>query len=130
MLKLLREHFFLPFCSDRSTIQNIILRYCLEEELNVVMNEKSHIFSDTAVFQAKSVKSDWHGDYARRGLYNVFAMHARFNHEAFSSLLGPSATYVTILRDPADAFESIYSYYNFRKQGPFKDHTFEQFVKE
>ncbi len=46
------------------------------------MNEESHLFSATAVFSIQSVQAEWHDDYARLGLYDVFAMHARFNYEA------------------------------------------------
>ena len=38
------------------------------------------------------------------------ALHTRWNHKQFVDLLGPNAIYFTILRDPSDAFESLYEY--------------------
>ena len=37
-------------------------------------------------------------------------LHTRWNQKEFSKILGPGSKYVTILRDPSDAFESLYNY--------------------
>ena len=37
-------------------------------------------------------------------------LHTRWNQKEFSKILGPGTKYVTILRDPTDAFESLYNY--------------------
>ena len=47
-------------------------------------------------------------------LYNIAACHTIWDQPEFEKLLGPEATYFTILRDPSDAFESLYSYMNFQ----------------
>ena len=42
--------------------------------------------------------------------YDLVALHTRWNQNAFKDLLGPEAVYFTILRDPSDTFESLFSY--------------------
>nr|XP_039270389.1 galactose-3-O-sulfotransferase 3-like isoform X1 [Styela clava] len=42
---------------------------------------------------------------------NVVAGHLRFNATAFKKLMPPGTKYITILRNPADAFYSAFNYY-------------------
>ena len=56
-------------------------------------------------------KVPWHG----RVDYDVSLLHSVWNASAFRSLLGPEAVFFTVLRDPVDAFESLFVYSNMRR---------------
>ncbi len=60
-------------------MQNVLLRYCLEEDLIAVVRAREHYFDITTPFRSAMVDAEWHEDFAREGIYDVFAMHARFN---------------------------------------------------
>jgi hypothetical protein len=42
--------------------------------------------------------------------YNIFALHTIWDRQEVAATLQPGATFVTILRDPVDLFESLWSY--------------------
>lgn len=42
--------------------------------------------------------------------YDIFAVHTVWNSQEVRALLGPAATFVSIVRDPVDLFESLYTY--------------------
>lgn len=42
--------------------------------------------------------------------YDIFCLHTIWNYEEVEKSLGPGAAYVTIMRDPVDLFESLWSY--------------------
>merc|ERR1719334_2879587 len=48
--------------------------------------------------------------------YNAFALHSMWNKQEVSRLLGDDAVYFTILRNPVDAFESLYNYFHFEEK--------------
>ncbi|XP_013787292.2 galactose-3-O-sulfotransferase 4-like isoform X2 [Limulus polyphemus] len=43
--------------------------------------------------------------------YNIIAHHTRFNYSELKRVVPEDAIFITILRDPAELFESLYSYY-------------------
>ena len=42
--------------------------------------------------------------------YHVFCLHTIWNRAEVAASLGPGATYLTILREPVELFESLWSY--------------------
>ena len=48
--------------------------------------------------------------------YQAFVLHTMWDQEEVEQVLGKGATYITILRDPVDQFESLYSYSHFEKK--------------
>ena len=42
--------------------------------------------------------------------YHVFCLHTIWNRAEVAASLGPGATYITILREPVQLFESLWSY--------------------
>jgi hypothetical protein len=76
------------------------------------------------------LKVPWHRYMKENHLYDVVALHTRWNHDVFrfngstlqfidqyvlimicySRLLGLESVFVSILRDPTDTFESLYTY--------------------
>ncbi|KAL1122458.1 hypothetical protein AAG570_002789 [Ranatra chinensis] len=49
------------------------------------------------------------------GRYSIFTHHTRYNRTAVRRVMRPGAKFVTILRDPPDLFESLFSYYHLDK---------------
>ena len=48
-------------------------------------------------------------------MYNFFASHSQWNTNQVKKLVGIDATFVTILRDPVEVFESGYVYFGMEK---------------
>ena len=45
--------------------------------------------------------------------YQAFVLHTMWSQEEVEQVLGKGGAYITILRDPVDQFESLYSYSHF-----------------
>lgn len=45
------------------------------------------------------------------GLVDIFAVHTRLNPEEHRKILHPDAVFVTVVRNPATLFESLYNYF-------------------
>ena len=43
--------------------------------------------------------------------YSMLCLHTRFNRQEMEAVMREGTTYVTMLRDPVDVFESQYGYY-------------------
>ena len=52
---------------------------------------------------------------AKREGYQAVVLHTMWSQEEVEKVLGKGATYITILRDPVDQFESLYNYAHFEK---------------
>ena len=50
------------------------------------------------------------------GLYNIMTLHTIWNQEYIQNILGPGAVYFSVIRDPSEAFESMFSYFKFKKR--------------
>ena len=48
--------------------------------------------------------------------YQAVVLHTMWSQEEVEKVLAEGATYITILRDPVDQFESLYSYSHFEKK--------------
>ena len=101
-----------------SAVQNILLRLAVNHNLNIVLPASTNHLNDPKrpyrfgePFKEQWLqKAAWHKNLMRKGLYHMTVLHTRWNQEEFSKILGPGTKYVTILRDPTDAFESLYNY--------------------
>ncbi len=69
------------------------------------------MFSFKEPFNASSVLE---GPYRSLGRFDLFAFHSVWNYSEMRKVL-PGAVYVTLLRDPVDAFESNYVYMGLEK---------------
>ena len=47
--------------------------------------------------------------------HDFFALHSIWNGAEVRRTLGPGTTYITILRDPVELFESLWGYAGFQK---------------
>nr|XP_015797251.2 galactosylceramide sulfotransferase [Nothobranchius furzeri]XP_054600295.1 galactosylceramide sulfotransferase [Nothobranchius furzeri] len=90
-----------------STILNILFRFGEKHKLRFALPDGRNDFFYPAPFLRSQVK-----DYRPGECFNIVSNHMRFNHQEVATLLPPDAVYVTILRDPADLFESAFHYYH------------------
>ncbi|XP_044799650.1 galactose-3-O-sulfotransferase 3 isoform X2 [Bubalus bubalis] len=90
-----------------TTVQNILFRFAERHNLTVALPHPSceHQFCYPRNFSAHFVHP------ATRPPH-VLASHLRFDRAELQRLMPPGTVYVTILREPAAMFESLFSYYN------------------
>ncbi|XP_029025255.1 galactosylceramide sulfotransferase [Betta splendens] len=90
-----------------STILNILFRFGEKHRLRFAFPDGRNDFFYPSPFQCSQVK-----DYRPGACFNILCNHMRFNRGEVAKLLPPDAVYVTILRHPADLFESSFHYYH------------------
>ncbi|XP_054257205.1 galactosylceramide sulfotransferase-like isoform X2 [Macrosteles quadrilineatus] len=106
-----------------STVQNILLRFGLERGLSFVLPTLNNYIGNPEMFSATMI-DELYATQNRK--YNIFAHHSRYSSEEVRSIMYEDTVYVTILRHPADVYESIFSYYKFQKM---YNVTFEELLK-
>ncbi len=89
-----------------STIQNILLRYGVKNDLLFALPANSWMFNVIQPFDANLVLD---GPWKDLGDFDIFASHCRWNRLEVLRII-PEATFITILRDPITTFESNYVY--------------------
>lgn len=91
-----------------STIQNIFMRYGDLHNLTFVLPASRNYLGHPAPFKRTMVPdpSKYHV------IYNILTHHSRFNYKEMKLLMPNNTVFVTIVRDPVDLYESLYSYYN------------------
>ncbi|XP_033102044.1 galactosylceramide sulfotransferase-like isoform X2 [Anneissia japonica] len=98
-------------CSS-STIQNILYRWGDDHNLMFVLPKSEcgpylgnpYLFNRT--FAVPSAI----------GKYNILANHARYSKQGMSEIMPSDSIYITVLRDPAKQYESIYDYYGLEER--------------
>ncbi|XP_069028852.1 galactosylceramide sulfotransferase [Embiotoca jacksoni] len=90
-----------------STILNILFRFGEKHKLRFAFPDGRNDFLYPSPFLCSQVK-----DYRPGDCFNIICNHMRFDHREVAKLLPPDAAYITILRDPADLFESAFHYYH------------------
>ena len=100
-----------------SSIQNILLRYAVRNNVNVVLPQHSNYLGPdnpdySSRFNRKMLeKTIWE----QAGLaYDFFLCHTKWDHQEISQVLDDHGDvfYFSILRDPVDLFRSFWDYYN------------------
>lgn len=89
-----------------STILNILFRFGEKHKLRFAFPDGRNDFFYPSSFQRSQVK-----DYRPGECFNIICNHMRFDRREVAKLLPSDAVYVTILRDPADLFESSFHYF-------------------
>ncbi len=89
-----------------STIQNILLRYGVKNDLVFAMPPDSWMFHIIDAFNADNVLK---GPWKDLGGFDIFAFHCRWNYDEVTRII-PDAKHITILREPLSTFESNYVY--------------------
>lgn len=91
-----------------SSLQNILMRFGLKNQLNFVLPSAGNYLGRYIKYFHKMVSSTL---WDQVGLeYDIFCLHTIWNFQEVSDTLGPEATYFTIMRDPVDLFESLWGY--------------------
>ncbi|XP_023689117.1 galactosylceramide sulfotransferase [Paramormyrops kingsleyae] len=95
-----------------STLLNILFRFGEKHRLKFAFPNSRNDFFYPSLFQRSQVK-----DYRPGMCFNIICNHMRFNEPEVVKLLPSDTTYVSILRDPAELFESSFHY--FGRLAPF-----------
>ncbi|KAM3874281.1 galactosylceramide sulfotransferase [Diretmus argenteus] len=90
-----------------STILNILFRFGEKHKLKFAFPDGRNDFFYPSPFQCSQVK-----EYQPGECYNIVCNHMRFDAQEVAKLLPADAVYITILRDPAELFESSFHYYH------------------
>ncbi|XP_023866806.1 galactosylceramide sulfotransferase [Salvelinus sp. IW2-2015] len=90
-----------------STLLNIIFRFGEKHGLKFAFPKGRNDFFYPSPFLCSQVK-----DYQPGVCFNILCNHMRFNGHEVAKLLPADAPYFTILRDPAELFESSFHYYS------------------
>ena len=113
-----------------SSIQNILLRYVMNNDLNVVLRENDNYLGYRAQFNREMIaNTSWEKAHLK---YDMFLCHTRWNHSEISSVLSDDGNnevfYFSILRDPVELYRSYWDYYNLTKLYKSDINTFAETV--
>ncbi|KAJ7309548.1 hypothetical protein JRQ81_007597 [Phrynocephalus forsythii] len=89
-----------------STVLNILFRFGEKHRLKFAFPNGRNDFYYPSFFERSQVQ-----DYQPGMCFNVICNHMRLNYEEVRKLLPADTTFVTVLRDPADLFESSFHYF-------------------
>jgi len=94
-----------------SSIQNILMRWGLEKELNFALPLEGNYFkSEDSIVYNRSMLSET--AWEKAGLpYDIFCVHTVWNTEQVRQTLGGKPNLISIVRDPATVFLSMWEYY-------------------
>ncbi|KAM4530062.1 galactosylceramide sulfotransferase [Odontesthes bonariensis] len=92
-----------------STVQNLLFRLGDKEGATFAFPSYSYQFSYPDKFKAEFVDElPQHSSH-----FDILCSHMRLDVEELEQLMPPNTIYITILRDPVQTFESVFSYYTF-----------------
>ncbi|XP_064471375.1 galactosylceramide sulfotransferase-like isoform X2 [Ornithodoros turicata] len=91
-----------------STLQNILMRFGDRRNLSFALPAHGNYFGHPEPFSRSMIPSYMTPSWG----FNIFCHHTRFNIDESSQLMPPETVFITILRDPASLFESLYAYYD------------------
>ncbi|XP_070293197.1 galactosylceramide sulfotransferase [Salvelinus sp. IW2-2015] len=89
-----------------STLLNILFRFGEKHRLKFAFPDSRNDFFYPSPFQRSQVK-----DYRPGMCFNIICNHMRFNAPEVAKVLPTDTSYITILRDPAELFESSFHYF-------------------
>ncbi|XP_037781245.1 galactose-3-O-sulfotransferase 4-like isoform X1 [Penaeus monodon] len=105
-----------------SAVQNILFRYGYAHGLRFALPDYGNYFGGPVAFDADMVRlTPWYG----LGV-NIFAIHTKWDFEQVKSVMPNDTVYISIIREPSELFESLYTYAEFEK---FYKKTLEEFVE-
>ncbi|XP_062873805.1 galactosylceramide sulfotransferase [Trichomycterus rosablanca] len=89
-----------------STILNILFRFGEKHRLKFAFPNSRNDFFYPSSFHHSQVR-----DYGPGMCFNIMCNHMRFNEAEVAKVLPADTSYITILRDPAELFESSFHYF-------------------
>ena len=91
-----------------SSLQNILMRFGLKHQLNFVLPGAGNYLGRYVKYGRNMIANT---PWEQVGMeYQVFCLHTIWNYEAVNQTLGADTTYITIIRDPVELFESLWVY--------------------
>ncbi|XP_069171313.1 galactose-3-O-sulfotransferase 2 [Procambarus clarkii] len=95
-----------------STIQNILFRYGLAHGLHFGLPDAGNYFGGgLRPFNADMLRlSPW----SKLGV-NIMAVHMKWDHQQVASVMPNDTVYISIVREPMELFESLYTYAKMEK---------------
>ncbi|XP_064469711.1 galactosylceramide sulfotransferase-like [Ornithodoros turicata] len=96
-----------------STLYNILQRYILKHRLNMVMSRNYDIYMGHPAYFRPSFVIDMR-DYNLSN--NIITDHMRFSKPEVARVMPEDSLYVTTLRKPEEAFESLFSVCDFKSR--------------
>ncbi|XP_075223956.1 galactosylceramide sulfotransferase-like [Lycorma delicatula] len=103
-----------------TTVQNIIMRFGLNHGLYFVLPYSGNYLGNPQPFDPIMINKF---TIPQSKKFDIFAHHTRYNYTSVKKIMKDNAAFVTILRDPADVTESLFSYY-----GNFLNHVNSSFA--
>lgn len=89
------------------TARHVLNRFAYKHQLKLVIPAEGNYLSKTTLFERTTAlkKAKW-----KDVEFDVFALHNRWNHNEVKALLGENIPTFTIVRDPVDAFVSMFHF--------------------
>lgn len=91
-----------------STVQNVLMRFGDRRNLSFALPREGNYFGHPKPFSMSMIPADMIPPWG----FNIFCHHVRFGSDELRHLMPPDTVFITILRDPAHLFESLYLYYH------------------
>lgn len=88
-------------------LQNIFMRYGASHQKIFVLPPRNNYLGHPQFFHRSMVPDPNKTGYQ----YNIFTHHTRFDYAEIKAIMPADSTFVTVLRDPVDLFESMFTYY-------------------
>ncbi|XP_054712366.1 galactosylceramide sulfotransferase-like [Uloborus diversus] len=93
-----------------SSIQNILMRYGDTRNLNFALPATTNYLGHPQLFDRSQIMQP------RPPVFNILTHHTRLNFTEIKDIMPNNTIFITILRDPAKLFESLFYYYGFDLQ--------------
>uniref|UniRef100_T1HAU9 Galactose-3-o-sulfotransferase n=2 Tax=Rhodnius prolixus TaxID=13249 RepID=T1HAU9_RHOPR len=95
-----------------TTVQNILMRFGYSKGLDFVLPSSGNYIGNPTPFAASLIPTELTSPSRK---YHIFTHHTRYNYSAMRSVMKPDCKFVTILRDPATLYESLFNFYHLER---------------
>lgn len=92
-----------------TTVQNILFRFGYSRNLTFALPSSGNYLGNPTLFQAKNMPKKL---LPSDGVVDIFAVHSRLNPSQHSLVLHADARWLTVVREPAALYESLFNYYH------------------
>lgn len=85
------------------------MRFGYSRGLDFVLPSSGNYIGNPKPFEASLISKELSSPNRK---YHIFTHHTRYNYTAMKSIMNPDCKFVTILRDPATLYESLFNFYH------------------
>ncbi|KAL1443073.1 hypothetical protein MTO96_030469 [Rhipicephalus appendiculatus] len=96
-----------------SSVQNVFMRYGETHNMTFALPARGNLMGYPRVFERSMAA-------VGKPPFDILAHHTRFNESEMRAVLRPDVVFITIVREPAALFESLYSYFNYEASAALK----------